>query len=95
MALKLYIGTRHIQVVVAVAPPLEFIAEVMADCIAFIDANEYASVRHLCGRLPSVGWCLRRLSLSGPRTLDSRLLWVHAYFFTSPFETCSAPLKHS
>ncbi len=39
VTLKFYDGTGHARVVAALAPPLQFIAGTMADCIAFIDAE--------------------------------------------------------
>jgi acetyl esterase/lipase len=39
VTLKFYDGTGHIRVVAALAPPLQFIADTMADAIAFIESD--------------------------------------------------------
>jgi len=39
VTLKFYDGTGHIRVLAAMAPPLQFIADTMADCIAFIESD--------------------------------------------------------
>jgi hypothetical protein len=39
VTLKFYDGTGHIRVVAALAPPLQSIADTMADAIAFIESD--------------------------------------------------------
>jgi acetyl esterase/lipase len=39
VTLKFYDGTGHIRVLAAMAPPLQFIADTLADCIAFIESD--------------------------------------------------------
>ena len=39
VTLKFYDGTGHIRVVAAMAPPLQYIADTLADCIEFIESD--------------------------------------------------------
>ncbi len=48
VTLKLYQGVGHARVLVALAPPLDFIAATLDDCVAFIRATE-ASARPAAG----------------------------------------------